>query len=45
MKLKPLSKEEALASLKQFRKQLGLDTHADKDHIREILKRSGSLLE
>jgi hypothetical protein len=45
MKLKPLSKEEALASLKQFRKDLGLGKHADKDHIREILKRSGPLSE
>lgn len=40
--LKPLTKEEALETLEQFRKDLGLeDVHSIKERIRDILGRSG----
>jgi hypothetical protein len=43
-KLQPLSKEEALASLKKFRKDLGLERiHTNKERIQSILKKSGPL--
>jgi hypothetical protein len=43
-KLQPLSKEEALASMKKFRKDLGLEgIHTDKDRIQSILQKSGLL--
>jgi hypothetical protein len=40
--LQPLSKEEALASIKQFKKDLRLTkVRTNKTRIRRILKRSG----
>jgi hypothetical protein len=42
--LQPLSKEEALASIKKFRKDLGLEgIHTNRDRIQSILKKSGLL--
>lgn len=44
--LKPLTKEEALASIGKFRKDLGLEgVHTTKERIRAILEKSGLLSE
>jgi hypothetical protein len=43
-KLQPLSKEEALASLKKLRKDLGLEgIHTNRERIQSILKKLGPL--
>lgn len=42
--LKPMSKEEALASIKKFKDDFGLvGTNTSKERIRGILKKSGLL--
>jgi hypothetical protein len=42
--LEPLSKEEALASIRKFREDFHLtEIHADKKDIQNILKKAGSL--
>jgi hypothetical protein len=41
--LEPLSKQEALESIRKFKRDLGLNKKVDKKHIQDILKKSGSL--
>ena len=44
--LKPLTKKEALVSIRKFRKDLGLEgVHTTKERIRTILEKSGSISE
>lgn len=43
-KLEPQSKEQALANIKRLRKDLNLENvHADKNRVKAILKKAGSL--
>jgi len=45
-KLRPLTKNEALARFQKFRKDLGLqDVHTSKERIKTILEKSGLLSE